>query len=116
MAVPFGATVLAACGDKNNPSDDPPADCTEHVDEDKNGKCDNCGEDMPKDPDEPDPEEKERYITVDNIRVGLLSDTVVRVEYKGKSGFEDRDTFYVSNRDAKEAPDFTETKIGRAHV
>lgn len=111
MAVPFGATVLAACGDKNNPSDDPPAGCTEHVDEDKNGKCDNCGEDMPKDPDEPDPEEKERYITVDNIRVGLLSDTVVRVEYKGKSGFEDRDTFYVSNRDAKEAPDFTETTV-----
>lgn len=54
----------------------------------------------------------DRYVTVDNIRVGLLSDTMVRVEYKGSKGFEDRDTFYVSNRDAVKAPEHTQTVEG----
>lgn len=86
MVLPFGVTVLSACGDDNN------GGSTE----------------KPVDPPPPPPEEEhERYVTVNNIRVGLLSDTVVRVEYRGAKGFEDRDTFYISNRDEKKAPAHT---------
>ncbi len=100
MVLPFCAPVLVACGD------------------DKGGSSGVTKPDDPDDPDDPDvpdvpdvPEEK-RYITVGNIRIGLISDTVVRVEYKGPKGFEDRDTFYVSNRDEKKAPEYTETTEG----
>jgi alpha-glucosidase (family GH31 glycosyl hydrolase) len=36
---------------------------------------------------------------VDNIRVQVLSDSLVRIEFKGPRGFEDRKTFHVVNRD-----------------
>lgn len=50
LATSCCATALAftGCGKTDKPDDNPPA-CTEHVDGDNNGKCDNCGEDMPKD-------------------------------------------------------------------
>ncbi len=40
--------------DEPDTPDDPDAPCTEHVDEDGDGKCDVCGETMPDEPDVPD--------------------------------------------------------------
>src|SRR5215471_6821571 len=37
--------------------------------------------------------------TTGNVRVQLLSDSLVRIEAKGPAGFEDRPTFHVVNRD-----------------
>ena len=38
-------------------------------------------------------------ILVGNVRVQLLSDSLLRIELKGPAGFEDRETFHVVNRD-----------------
>jgi len=38
-------------------------------------------------------------VIVGNIRVQMLSDSLVRIELKGPEGFEDRQTFHVVNRD-----------------
>jgi len=38
-------------------------------------------------------------IVTGNVRVQLLSDSLVRIELKGPVGFEDRETFHVVNRD-----------------
>ena len=110
MVLPFGATVLSACGDGDeNPGSSQQPD-PEKPDPDKPDP------DKP-DPDKPDPEKPtDRYVVVNNVRVGLISDTVVRVEYKGVRGFEDRDTYYISNRDAVKAPAHTETKEGNYTV
>ena len=52
----MSAGLLAACDDPKDP-DDPDTPCTEHVDKDNNGKCDNCGEDMGGEPVTPPEEE-----------------------------------------------------------
>ena len=39
-----------------------------------------------------------KYIVNDTVRVTPLSESVVRLEEKGKNGFEDRETFYVLGR------------------
>ncbi|MFM2294232.1 MAG: hypothetical protein RLZZ350_645 [Verrucomicrobiota bacterium] len=38
-------------------------------------------------------------VVVGNVRVQILSDTLVRLELRGPNGFEDRPTFHVVNRD-----------------
>ncbi|HEY3762883.1 MAG TPA: TIM-barrel domain-containing protein [Verrucomicrobiae bacterium] len=38
-------------------------------------------------------------VVVGNVRVQLLSDSLVRIELKGPEGFEDRTTFHIVNRD-----------------
>ncbi len=38
-------------------------------------------------------------VTVNNIRVQALSETIVRVEWKGPKGFEDRETYNICNRE-----------------
>lgn len=38
-------------------------------------------------------------VIVGNVRVQLLSDSLVRLEWKGAEGFEDRQTFHIVNRD-----------------
>jgi len=38
-------------------------------------------------------------VTTGNVRVQLLSDSLVRLELKGPAGFENRNTFHVVNRD-----------------
>jgi PKD repeat protein len=38
-------------------------------------------------------------VVVGNVRVQLLSDSLVRLEFKGSGGFEDRPTFHVASRD-----------------
>jgi len=38
-------------------------------------------------------------LTVGNVRVQLLDDSLVRIELKGLKGFEDRGTFHIVNRD-----------------
>ena len=40
----------------------------------------------------------ENFVT-GNVRVQLLSDTLLRIELKGSEGFENRDTFHIVNRD-----------------
>jgi len=42
--------------------------------------------------------QERRGIIVGNVRVQLLSESLVRLELKGPRGFEDRDTFHVLNR------------------
>lgn len=96
MILPFGVSVLSACGNADSGK-------TPVVDPEK-------PDDKPQKPDKPDDPPKndqDRYVTFENVRVGLISDTVVRVELKGNKGFEDRDTFYISNRDAAEVPKYT---------
>ncbi len=46
-----------------------------------------------------------KYIVNDTVRVTPLSGSVVRLEEKGKNGFEDRETFYVLGRENFVAPD-----------
>jgi len=38
-------------------------------------------------------------VVTGNVRVQLLSDSLVRIELRGPAGFEDRETFHVINRD-----------------
>src|SRR5580704_3668972 len=37
-------------------------------------------------------------VVIGNVRVQLLSDSLVRLEQKGPAGFEDRNTFHIVNR------------------
>lgn len=48
-------------------------------------------------------------VTIGNIRVQILSDTLVRVEEKGKAGFEDRETYLIQNRDNWYKTEYTQT-------
>lgn len=54
LATSCCATALAftGCGNSHGGGSDNPPVCTEHVDADGNGKCDNCGENMPETPPE----------------------------------------------------------------
>jgi alpha-glucosidase (family GH31 glycosyl hydrolase) len=38
-------------------------------------------------------------VIIGNVRVEPLSDSLVRIEFKGSEGFEDRNTFHIVNRD-----------------
>ena len=53
-----------------------------------------------------------KYIINDTVRITPLSDSVVRLEEKGKNGFEDRETFYVLGREAFTAPKSSHTTVG----
>ena len=46
-------------------------------------------------------------IILGNLRIQLLSETIVRVEEKGPKGFEDRPSYIVSNRDNYEHVNYT---------
>ena len=51
-----------------------------------------------------------KYIVNDTVRVTPLSESVVRLEEKGKNGVEDRETFYVLGRQYFEEPE-SECKV-----
>ncbi len=51
-------------------------------------------------------------IVTDDVRVQLLSDSLVRIEFKGPTGFEDRKTFHVVNRDWPGTAFMAETNSG----
>ena len=53
-----------------------------------------------------------KYVINDKVRITPLSDTVVRLEEKGKKGFEDRETYYVLGRDDFDAPASTYATVG----
>lgn len=53
-----------------------------------------------------------KFIVNDTVRVTPLSDSVVRLEEKGKNGFEDRETFYVLGRENFEAPESEYALVG----
>lgn len=59
-----------------------------------------------------DSDGSKKYIVNDTVRITPLSDTVVRIEEKGKKGFEDRDTFYVLGREDFEAPESSYAVVG----
>ena len=61
-------------------------------------------------------EGKKSYILNDKVRITPLSETVVRLEEKGKNGFEDRETFYVLGRDRFSAPESSFTTVGEEVV
>ena len=58
----------------------------------------------------------EMYVTYGNVRVGLLSDTLIRIEVKGAKGFENRNTYYISNRTDWEVPEHTQSVSGQHNV
>ncbi|HZT21407.1 MAG TPA: TIM-barrel domain-containing protein [Verrucomicrobiae bacterium] len=51
-----------------------------------------------------------------NVRVQVLSDSLVRLEVKGAEGFEDRPTFHVVNRDWPGAPFSVQTNAGTVEI
>jgi hypothetical protein len=51
-----------------------------------------------------------------NVRVELLSDALLRLELKGPSGFEDRPTFHIANRDWPGTAFSTETNSGIVEI
>lgn len=64
VVLPSAGTVnfsLDPVADKVGEEEKPEEPCTQHTDEDGDGKCDNCGETMPK---EPDDEEKQVQLTL----------------------------------------------------
>lgn len=57
-------------------------------------------------------ENAKKYVINETVRITPLSDTVVRLEEKGKNGFEDRETFYVLGREEFTAPESDYTVQG----
>ncbi len=55
-------------------------------------------------------------VVVGNVRVQLLSDSLVRLELKGPEGFENRTTFHIVNRDWPGTPFTTDTNAGQIVV
>ena len=57
------------------------------------------------------------YVTVGEMRVELLSDTLVRIEQKGPRGFENRPSFTVQKRTGWEKIEFTQkTESGKVYI
>jgi len=48
-------------------------------------------------------------VTVGDVRIQLLSDTLVRIEQKGEKGFENRESYIVSNRSNWQNVEFTQS-------
>ena len=57
-----------------------------------------------------------KYIVNETVRITPLSETVVRLEEKGKKGFEDRETFYVLGREYFNAPESSHAAVGQEIV
>ncbi len=57
-----------------------------------------------------------KYIVNETVRITPLSETVVRIEEKGKKGFEDRETFYVLGREYFNAPESSHAAVGQEIV
>ena len=55
-------------------------------------------------------------VTTGNVRVQLLSGSLVRLEAKGPAGFEDRDTFHIVNRDWPGTPFSVQTNSGIVEI
>jgi len=55
-------------------------------------------------------------VVTGNVRVQLLSDSLVRIELKGPAGFEDRETFHVLNRDWPGTAFTVETNSGVVEI
>ena len=55
-------------------------------------------------------------VVTGNVRVQLLSDSLVRIELKGPAGFEDRETFHVVNRDWPGTAFAVETNSGVVEI
>lgn len=53
-----------------------------------------------------------KYVVNDTVRITPLSGTVVRLEEKGKNGFEDRETYYVLGREHFETPESEYAVVG----
>ncbi|HBJ98002.1 MAG TPA: hypothetical protein DDY82_02910, partial [Clostridiales bacterium] len=68
-------------------------------------------------PDDPTTERGEiNSLTYGDIRVQLLSDTLVRIEQKGPKGFEDRASYIVNNRDNWTTVTYTQEQTSDEYV
>ncbi len=59
---------------------------------------------------------QQQSVVVGNVRVQLLSDSLVRLEVKGPEGFEDRNTFHVVNRDWPGTTFSAQTNAGTVEI
>ncbi len=55
-------------------------------------------------------------IIIGDVRVQLLSDSLVRIENKGPKGFEDRDSYIVTNRDCWYTVEYTQLSVGNETI
>ncbi len=56
-------------------------------------------------------------IILGDVRIQLLSDTVVRIENKGAKGFEDRPSYIVQNRNNWQSVNYTKSEVdGETHI
>ena len=72
---------------------------------DQSGEQD--GPDKPDEPDKPEEDQEMSVIELGDLRVQLLSDSIVRIENKGPKGFEDRPSYIVLNREEYDHVDYT---------
>ena len=63
--------------------------------------------DEPNKPNEPEENKEMSVIEIGDLRVQLLSDTIVRIENKGPKGFEDRPSYIVLNRNDYDHVEYT---------
>lgn len=109
---------IAACGNKSDGKDPGgPSDPSNPTDPDDPNKPDKP---TPGDPEDKEPEIPENphkpqqsvdvaTVIVGDVRIQLLSATLVRVEQKGANGFEDRTSYYVTNRDKWQVVEYDKT-------
>ena len=67
-------------GDEQTPEEPEEPECTEHVDADGNGKCDNCGEDMPS-------EEAQRLVVMTATDAAASMDAEIEIYSDNTFGF-----------------------------
>ena len=63
---------------------------------------------QPNPPTQPTQQSEVTSLTFGDVRVQLLSDTIVRIEQKGPEGFEDRPSYIVTNRTDWEPVEYTQ--------
>ena len=111
---------IAACG---NTSDGEPSTSGPNDPNDPNNPDDPDDPDNPDGPDDPDDKEPDipenphkpqqsvevATVVVGDVRIQLLSKTLVRVEQKGAKGFEDRTSYHVTNRDRWQVVEYDKT-------
>ncbi len=94
---------FAACANDDNGSSTPEKPGTEDPDNpDKPGTedpdPDDKEPDIPDNPHRPAADVDVATVVLGDVRIQLLSSSLVRVEQKGAKGFEDRNSYYVTNR------------------
>ena len=97
------APVIETPKNPDNFGDDPivPPACTEHVDADKNGKCDNCGADVPVEPGEEETTKEDLYeFQIDNgEKEAPYLDPDYKANWNGSLRFADGAQYFIYKYD-----------------